>query len=71
VCLSCRGNLELWIFFFHFSVKASSCSKDECEHMKYSAESHRSGAVRDTCSKAIKVVKATVSLAETCDEVPC
>lgn len=61
----------MWVFLFHFSVKASRCSKDEQEHAKYSTESDRAGAERDTCSKATKVVKATISLAKTCDEVPC
>lgn len=58
-------NLELWVFLFHFSVKDSSCSQDEQEHTKYSAESDRAGAEHDTCSMAIKFVKATISLAET------
>lgn len=39
--------------------------------MKYSAESDRAGAEHDTCSKAIKVVKTVISLAETRDTMLC
>lgn len=52
-------------------MKASRCSKDEQERAKQHTESDGAGAERDTCSKAMKVVKATISLAKTCDEVPC
>lgn len=65
MCLSCYGNLELWVFLFHFPVKASSCSKDEQKHVKYSTENDRAGAECDTCFKAIQFVKAMISLAET------
>ncbi|EOB00654.1 hypothetical protein Anapl_02502 [Anas platyrhynchos] len=57
-------------------MKASSYSKDKVEHVKHCTENDRTvarltRAERDTCSKAINVVKATFFLAETCDEVPC
>lgn len=58
-------------FLFHFPVKTSVCSKDEQEHAKYSVESDRAKLECDTCSKAIEVIKAMISLAETCDEVLC
>lgn len=65
MCLSCHGNLELWAFLFHFPLKDSSYSKDEQEHVKYSAESDTVGAECGTCSKATEVVKGTISLVDT------